>query len=161
MRPDDQRTDPTAAPDYLGPRKTIPLWRWRPARIVATALAGILAWEAGWAWHGRSGHEIGIVVQMPADVAGWGPDLFIHGEPVRTKLVVQKGFGDTWLRLHDPVRVPFRPTGIVVEGGAGDGRQVIPLDVRARGSKCTVVVDLRGTQAMAGDCVGTSAYQEF
>ncbi len=157
MRPED-RYDPTQAPDYLGPRETIPLWRWRPARIVATVIASIVAWEAGWAWQNRSGYEIEVVVQMPADVARWGPDLFIDGAPVRMKLVVSEGFGETWLRLHDPVRVPVRPTKIVVQGSTADGKQVIPLNIRALGSKCTVVVDLRGPQATAGACVGTDIY---
>jgi hypothetical protein len=160
MRPED-RYDPTEAPDYLGPRETIPLWRWRPARIVATVIASIVAWEAGWAWQNRSGYEIDIVAQMSAGGSAWGPDLFIGGEPVRTKHVVRDAFGETWLRLHDPVRVPARPTKIVVQGSTADGKQVIPLNVRARGRKCAVVVDLRGPQATAGACVGTSAYEEF
>ncbi len=159
MPAEDGFIDPTKSADYIGPKTTIPLWRLRPIRIAGTALAGILAWEAGWAWRDRSGHEIEIVVQMPAGGDARGPDLSIDGEPVRTRLVVREGFGETWLRLHDPVRVPVRPTKVVVDAGAG-GMQVVPLDVRARGSKCTVVVDLRGPQATAGACVGTSAYHE-
>lgn len=157
MPSEDGFIDPTKSADYIGPRKTVPLWRLRPIRIAGTALAGILAWEAGWAWHGRSVYEVDVVVQMPADGDAWGPDLSIDGVPVRTKLVVRQGFGETWLRLHDPVRVPVRPATAVVHAGDG-GKQVVPLNVLARGGKCTVVIDLRGPHATAGACVGTDIY---
>jgi hypothetical protein len=166
MPPDEHCADPKKSAGYVGPNATAPLWRCRIVRAIAVAIAGILVWELGWAWRERSGYEIDVIAQMPAGGNAWEPTFFISGAPVRAKLVIRDGFGESWVRLHDPARTPARPTTILVQGGGADRaspaaiEQAVPLIIRARGHKCTVVVDLRGPRVKAGECVGTDAYQE-